>query len=95
MQASCSRDAWPWGMWWTYNKGTADRYVLIEAPDMPGYLDYDTLTAFASDTKLHVAIAADHPYNIIYSSGTAGLSKGIDHTSQWSSRWGVPALWEP
>jgi hypothetical protein len=57
MQASCSRDAWPWGMWWTYNKGTADRYVLIDAPDMPGYLDYDTLTAFASDTKLHVAIA--------------------------------------
>ena len=52
MQASCSRDAWR-----TYNKGTADRYVLIDTPDMPGYLDYDTLTAFASDTKLHVAIA--------------------------------------
>jgi acyl-coenzyme A synthetase/AMP-(fatty) acid ligase len=73
-------------MWWTYNKGAADRYVLIDALDMPGYIDYDTLTASASDTELHVAIAADYPYNIIYSSGTTSLPKGIVHTSQWTSR---------
>jgi len=69
--------------------------VLIDARDMPGYIDYDTLTASASDTKLDVAIAADHPYNIIYSSGTTGLLKDIVHTSQRSSWWGVPAVWEP
>jgi acyl-coenzyme A synthetase/AMP-(fatty) acid ligase len=48
--------------------------------------DYDTLTASASDTEPHVAITADHPYNIIDSSSTAGLPEGIVHTSQWSSR---------
>jgi hypothetical protein len=31
---------------------------------MPGYLDYDTLMASASDTTLHAAIATDHPYYI-------------------------------
>jgi long-chain acyl-CoA synthetase len=69
--------------------------VLIDAWDMLGYIDYDILTASASDTELHVVIAADYPYNIIYSSGTTGLPKGIVHTSQRSSWWGVPAVWEP
>jgi hypothetical protein len=72
---------------WSSNgctKEAADRYVLIDAPDMPGYLDYDTLTAFASDTKLHVAIAADDPYNIIYRLSTA--TDYLQQLQQWHCR---------
>ncbi len=49
-------------------------------PQSP-YLHYHELTAAASPASPPpVAISGDDPYNIIYSSGTTGLPKGIIHT---------------
>lgn len=58
-----------------------DRYVLVDTPGVPGYLDYHALTAAASDAEPPwVEVSDDDPYNIIYSSGTTGKPKGIVHT---------------
>jgi long-chain acyl-CoA synthetase len=58
-----------------------DRYLVVDAPDAPGYRSYAALTAAAPATAPPaVAIDRDDPFNIIYSSGTTGLPKGIVHT---------------
>lgn len=57
-----------------------DRYILTDA-EQPGYHYYYDLTAQASDLEpAAVPIDDDDIYNIIYSSGTTGLPKGIVHT---------------
>ncbi len=57
------------------------RFLLTDKTDQPGYAYYHDLTAQASeDEPPHVEINANDPYNIIYSSGTTGLPKGIVHT---------------
>lgn len=57
-----------------------DRMILTDA-DNDGYRYYHDLTAASSpDEPPWVAINGDDPYNIIYSSGTTGLPKGIIHT---------------
>ncbi len=56
-----------------------ERY--ISSGDAPGYQNYFALTAAASnDEPPRVAITDEDPFNIIYSSGTTGLPKGIVHT---------------
>jgi acyl-CoA synthetase (AMP-forming)/AMP-acid ligase II len=45
-----------------------------------GYASYDELTSDASDQPKVTDIDRDEVYNIIYSSGTTGLPKGIVHT---------------
>jgi acyl-CoA synthetase (AMP-forming)/AMP-acid ligase II len=58
-----------------------DLFVLIDGEDRPGYVSYGSLTADAStDEPAAVPITNDDPFNIIYSSGTTGLPKGIVHT---------------
>jgi len=58
-----------------------DRYVLVDAKDVPGYAYYHDLVAAAPDTSpTGIEIKGEDPYNIIYSSGTTGLPKGIVHT---------------
>jgi long-chain acyl-CoA synthetase len=57
----------------------AERYISIENTE--GYQSYDALTGAAgSGEPPKVEIKDDDPFNIIYSSGTTGLPKGIVHT---------------
>lgn len=58
-----------------------DRYWLVDADDINGYKSYHGLVDNASTNEPPPAeIALDDPYNIIYSSGTTGMPKGIVHT---------------
>jgi acyl-CoA synthetase (AMP-forming)/AMP-acid ligase II len=57
----------------------AERYISTD--DAEGYQCYATLTeAASSDEPQRMEIKDDDPFNIIYSSGTTGLPKGIVHT---------------
>lgn len=56
----------------------ADRYILTGDVSAAGYRNYRELTAAASNADPQgVEISGDDVYNIIYSSGTTGLPKGI------------------
>jgi acyl-CoA synthetase (AMP-forming)/AMP-acid ligase II len=55
-------------------------WLLTGAPDIPGYVDFASLTARASDAPPPPVEIGDRDfYNIIYSSGTTGEPKGIVH----------------
>lgn len=58
----------------------ANHYLLTDS-DAAGYQHYHALTAVSPATEPpYTEIKPDDPYNIIYSSGTTGLPKGIVHT---------------
>ncbi|MHA2222561.1 MAG: class I adenylate-forming enzyme family protein [Candidatus Thorarchaeota archaeon] len=56
----------------------SDGYILTDKSSSKGYQDYHDLKAAAGETEPEsVEIDENDPYNIIYSSGTTGLPKGI------------------
>lgn len=58
-----------------------DRYLLIDSSNTPGFQDYHGLKAAAGDNEPEgIIVTDDDPFNIMYSSGTTGLPKGIVHT---------------
>ncbi|MBI4768566.1 MAG: acyl--CoA ligase [Deltaproteobacteria bacterium] len=69
---------------------TSDRYLLIDDDIRSGYQGYHALKAQASESAPpQVEIGDQDPYNIIYSSGTTGLPKGIIHTHYVRSMYGM------
>jgi len=58
----------------------SERYFTISG-EHPGYIDYQTLKTGQKDIEpAEIEIHQNDPVNIIYSSGTTGLPKGIVHT---------------
>ena len=58
----------------------SERFLLIDGHHS-GYQNYHDLTAVSPETEPpFTAVHEEDPYNIIYSSGTTGLPKGIVHT---------------
>jgi len=54
------------------------RFLITDAPDRPGYRNYHALVAPMSEgDPTGIELCSDDPYNIMYSSGTTGLPKGI------------------
>ena len=58
-----------------------DRYILVDGSNHAGYLDYHELKSASGDEDPKgIVVQPDDMFNIMYSSGTTGLPKGIVHT---------------
>lgn len=64
-----------------------ERLIGVRAAEN-GWHDYQALCDAATDAIPDVSIRPDHECNIIYSSGTTGLPKGIVHDHSCREAWG-------
>lgn len=71
--------------------GLDPRGVIVTGGSVPrACLSYETLTAEAPDTEPQASPIEDQdPFNIMYSSGTTGLPKGIVHTHLIRAMYGA------
>jgi len=68
----------------------SDGYLLTDSAEMHGFQDYHALKANASSEEPKgITIEPDDPFNIMYSSGTTGLPKGIMHTHRIRIAYGT------
>jgi long-chain acyl-CoA synthetase len=66
-----------------------DGYLLVDG-EAPGYRSYHELVGGEDPIEPQpVAIDRDDPFNIVYSSGTTGLPKGIVHTHEIREAYGT------
>ncbi len=65
-----------------------DAMLIAPDTDLDGWRDYRAMRDGASDAIPSVEISPDDECNIIYSSGTTGLPKGIVHDHAGRAAWG-------
>lgn len=69
---------------------SAERYLLTDSESNAGFQSYHDLKAAASDKEPEgVVVTEDDPFNIMYSSGTTGLPKGIVHNHKIRMAYGT------
>ena len=67
-----------------------ERYLITDANDEPGFQYYHSLKEAAGEGEPPgITVLPDDPFNIMYSSGTTGLPKGIVHTHKIRIAYGT------